>query len=159
VGVGWEPIELVVTPLTKHWITGTLIQIPSVTYVGGMSCPRNKELVLGVCKLGVCKLPFIDHYWIETLLQLLLILLFGLWNIGNSSNIGFISFHKNGQHKLRLAAKLGFVEGWEILAYFKPVKPVETGQCQCWGRNIAREHVQLGTCISVSKSSALLLTD
>ncbi len=50
-------------------------------------------------------------------------------------------------------AKVGFVEGfWENLANFTPARPVEKGE-PLLGRNIAREFVQLGRCISLSKSS------
>jgi len=44
------------------------------------------------------------------------------------------------------------------LANFKPAKPVETGKSLFVGSNIAREFVQLGRCISLSKSSALPLS-
>ena len=47
-----------------------------------------------------------------------------------------------------------FVEGpCEILAKFKPPKPVETGKSLFLGRRVAREFVQLGRCISLSNSN------
>ena len=53
-------------------------------------------------------------------------------------------------------AVIGFIEGfWETLANFEPANPAETGKFLISGRNIARQFVQLGRCISLSKSSAL----
>ena len=47
-----------------------------------------------------------------------------------------------------------FVEGpCEILAKFKPPKPVETGKSLFLGRRVAREFVQLGRRISLSNSN------
>jgi len=66
---------------------------------------------------------------------------------------------KIGQNQGKLVAVIGFVEGfWEILAKFKPPKPDETGKCLFWGKNVAREFVQLGRCMSLSESNALPLS-
>ena len=55
---------------------------------------------------------------------------------------------------------IGFVKGfWENLSKFKSAKLIETGKSLFRGRNIAREFVQLGRCISLSKSSALSLSN
>ncbi len=56
-------------------------------------------------------------------------------------------------------AEIGLLEGFqENLTELQPAKPSETGKSLICGRNVAREFVQLGRCISLRKSSALPLT-
>ena len=65
------------------------------------------------------------------------------------------------QNKRELVALSGFVKGcWKNLGNLNPAKLVETGRSLfevTYRRNIAREFLQLCRCMSLSKSSALLL--